>query len=102
MATMKQGVSPARSRKLPSALYFEADLTACAAVKQCTRIHHASFESLDSPQPEGEVVFVLADQALFAENLKNLRAPNVRVIVLADERLSDPRLDGSVLCLSSQ
>ncbi len=96
MASIKQGVPPARSRKLPRAIYFETDLAAYTAVKQCARIHHASFESLDSNRPEGEAVFVLADQALFAEHLKDLRAANVRVIVLADERFRDPRLDGSV------
>ncbi len=96
MATIKQAVSPARSRKLPSAIYFEADLPARGALTQCRRIQHASFESLHSHRLGDETVFVLADEALFAEHLTRLRAPHVRVIMLADERLRDPRLDGSV------
>jgi HD-GYP domain-containing protein (c-di-GMP phosphodiesterase class II) len=96
MATIKQIVTPARSRRLPSAIYFETDTLARTAVMQCRRIQHASFESLQSNRRDGEAVFVITDQVLFSEHLKNLRAPNVRVIVLADERLSDPRLDGSV------
>jgi len=96
MATTKQAAPPARSRKLPSAIYFETDLTARSAVMQCERIQHTSFESLHPNRLAGEVVFVLADQAMFAEHLTRLRAPNVRVIALCDERFRDPRLDGSV------
>jgi len=96
MASTKQSLLPARSRKLPSAIYFDTDLAARSAVTQCRRIQHASFESLHPKQLVGEVVFVIADQALFAEHLTSLRAPNVRVIVLCDERFRDPRLDGSV------
>ena len=96
MASPKHAVPPVRSRRLPSAIYFQSDLTACGAVTQCTRIQHTSFESLDPNRLAEEAVFVLADQALFAEHLTQLRAPNVRVIVLCDERFRDPRLDGSV------
>jgi HD-GYP domain-containing protein (c-di-GMP phosphodiesterase class II) len=96
MATTKQGVQPARSRKLPISIYFETDLTARNAVMECRRIQHTSFEALHDDRWAGEAVFVLADQALFAEHLTRLRAPNVRVIVLCDERFRDPRLDGSV------
>ncbi len=102
MATTNPCVPPVRSRRLPSAIYFETDLAACTAVKQCRRIHHASFESLDSKRPDGEAVFVLADQALLAEHLRNLRAPNIRVIMLADERLSRSKTRRFGLCLSSQ
>ena len=45
-------VPPVRSRRLPSAIYFETDLAARTAVTQCGRIQHASFESLDSEQPD--------------------------------------------------
>ncbi len=41
-------------------------------------------------------VFVVADQQIFTENLKVLRSPDVRVIVLSDERFRDARLDGAV------
>lgn len=95
MVSSKQGVSPTRSRKLPSAVYFEADELARAAVMQCARIQHHSFESVEPARLAGDNVFVLADQKMFAEHLKKLRAPNVRVIVLADQRLRDARLDGS-------
>jgi HD-GYP domain-containing protein (c-di-GMP phosphodiesterase class II) len=96
MATLKQFVLPARSRRLPSALYFESDARARTALTQCMRIQHASFESADPMRWAGENVFVLADEELLAEHLKRLRAPNVRVIALSDHRFCDARLDGTV------
>ncbi len=81
---------------MPSALYFASDLRALNALSQCERIPHASFESSDCIRLGGENVFVLADEELFAQNLKSLRAPNVRVIALSDHRYRDTRLDGSV------
>jgi HD-GYP domain-containing protein (c-di-GMP phosphodiesterase class II) len=96
MSSSKQAASTTRSRKLPSAIYFEADERARTAVMQCARIQHHSFESLSPARLAGDNVFVLADEQVFAEHLKRLRTPNVRVIVLADERFRDARLDGTV------
>jgi len=96
MSSSNQAVSTTRSRKLPSAIYFEADERARTAVLQCVRIQHSSFEFLDTSRLTGDNVFVLADVQMFADHLKILRAPNVRVIVLADERFRDARLDGTV------
>jgi HD-GYP domain-containing protein (c-di-GMP phosphodiesterase class II) len=96
MSSSRQAVVPTRSRKLPSAIYFEADLPARSAVSQCVRIQHASFESLSAERIAGENVFVITDESLFAEYLKVLRAPNFRVIALSDERFRDARLDGTV------
>jgi HD-GYP domain-containing protein (c-di-GMP phosphodiesterase class II) len=67
-----------------------------AAVTQCARIQHGSYEALNPERLSGEVVFVVAEQELFAEHYKRLRAPNVRVIVLSDTRFRDPKFDGSV------
>jgi HD-GYP domain-containing protein (c-di-GMP phosphodiesterase class II) len=96
MAASKHMLQPTRSRKQPSAVYFQADELARTAILQCGRIPHISFETLDPDRLTGGNVFVIADQQLFAENLKVLRSPDVRVIVLADERFRDARLDGSV------
>jgi HD-GYP domain-containing protein (c-di-GMP phosphodiesterase class II) len=96
MATLRQNVMPIRSRRMPSALYFADDVRALNALSQCGRIPHASSESSDCVRLSGENVFVVADEELFAQNLKSLRAPNVRVIALSDQRFRDPRLDGSV------
>ena len=96
MARSKQTFLPARSRKLPSAIYFESDVPARTIVRQCARIQHSSLESLDLGYLAGENVFILTDQELFAAHLKKLRAPNVRVIALSDQRFRDARLDGSV------
>jgi HD-GYP domain-containing protein (c-di-GMP phosphodiesterase class II) len=87
---------PIRSRRMPSALHFAADARALAALSQCERIPHASYESSDCVRLSGENVFVVADEELFARHLKALRAPNVRVIALSDHRFRDTRLDGSV------
>jgi HD-GYP domain-containing protein (c-di-GMP phosphodiesterase class II) len=96
MAASKHILLPTRSRKQPSAIYFGADQRACAAVTQCSRIQHISFETMDPSRLTGANVFVVSDQQLFAENLKVLRSPDVRVIVLSDERFHDARLDGTV------
>ena len=96
MASSKPAVLPARSRKLPSAIYFESDVPARNLVRQCARIQHSSMESFDPGRLSGEHVFILADARLFSLYLKELRAPNVRVIALSDERFRDARLDGTV------
>ncbi len=96
ISTLKQTVLPARSRRLPSAIYFESDAQARTALMQCARVQHCSFESAAPIRLAGETVFIIADQRLFAEHLKKLRAPNVRVIALSDQRFRDARLDGTV------
>ncbi len=96
MSSSKQALLPTRSRKLPSAIYFESDARARAAVANCGRIPHGSFESISTDRLVGDNVFVLTDQGVFSEHLKKLRAPNVRVIFLSDQRIRDVRLDGSV------
>src|ERR1700687_2595458 len=89
MASSKQAAAPSRILRLPSAIYFEADALARTAVTQCARIQHKSFESVEPAHLAGNNVFVLADPTMFTEHLKKLRAPNVRVIVVADQRLRD-------------
>jgi HD-GYP domain-containing protein (c-di-GMP phosphodiesterase class II) len=89
-------VLPTRSRKTPSAIYFESDALARAAVLRCERIQHGSFETFDRERLSGENVFVVTDESLFAEHLKLLRVPNLRVIALRDDRFGDARLDGTV------
>jgi HD-GYP domain-containing protein (c-di-GMP phosphodiesterase class II) len=96
MPIVKQIAPPVRSRRFPSAIYFERDEVARKALQQCSRIPHGSFERLDVGRRYAENVFVLADEKLFGEFLKQLRAPNIRVIALSDERFRDPRLDGTV------
>jgi HD-GYP domain-containing protein (c-di-GMP phosphodiesterase class II) len=96
MPSSKQAASAIRSRRMPSAIYFQADELARTAVVQCVRIQHGSFESSTPARLAGDNIFVLTDQNVFTEHLKKLRAPNVRVIVLADERFRDARLDGTV------
>jgi HD-GYP domain-containing protein (c-di-GMP phosphodiesterase class II) len=96
MAASRNVVLPARSRMLPSAIYFEADERAREAVQMCGRIQHTSFESLDASRLVVPNVFIVADPDLFQQNLKQLRAADVRVIMLADERFHDVRLDGAV------
>ncbi len=96
MAASKHIVLPTLSRKLPNAIYFQADQCARASLMLCGRIQHTSFEAMDPERLTGGNVFVIADQQLFTENLKVLRSPDVRVIVLSEERFRDARLDGTV------
>jgi HD-GYP domain-containing protein (c-di-GMP phosphodiesterase class II) len=96
MSSLKQTVLAARSRRLPCAIYFEGDALARAAVIECARMPHCSFESSAPARLDEENIFVVADQQLFMEHIKRLRAPNVRVIALSDERFRDVRLDSTV------
>jgi HD-GYP domain-containing protein (c-di-GMP phosphodiesterase class II) len=96
MSTLRQNVLPIRSRRMPSVLHFAADARAHSALTQCARIQYACFESSDCTRLSGQNVFLLADEALFAQHLPSLRAANVRVIALSDQRFRNPRLDGSV------
>lgn len=96
MSSPRPSLLPRRSRRLPSALYFSADSTACALLAQCRRIPHECFEGMDEVRLAGANVFVISDIRLLAENLKMLRAPELRVIMLNDERCADTRLDSAV------
>ena len=96
MCASKQMQLPTRSRRLPCAIYFGQDEMARAAVVQCARLQQAQFESLQDDRVSVPTVFVVADEKIFTENLKLLRSPEVRVIVLREERFSDARLDGTV------
>lgn len=96
MSTPKQVPPSARCRRLPAAIYFESDLAARGAVSGCRRIQHSSFESADEIRLAGDAVFIVSDAALLAEHLKLLRAPNVRVVAISNERFRNARLDGTV------
>jgi HD-GYP domain-containing protein (c-di-GMP phosphodiesterase class II) len=96
MSTTKPFVVPARSCRLAMALYFECDAVASEALSRCGRIQHATFESSDPLRLASENVFVVGEEGLLEQNLKRLRAPNVRVIALSDRRFREPRLDGAV------
>jgi len=89
-------IIPARSRRLPSAIFFEEDAVARALVVHCNRIQHSSFEEAGPVRLEGENVFILSDERLVARHLKLLRSPNVRVIALSDRRFRDACVDGAV------
>jgi len=96
MSTAKPFVVPVRSCRLAMALYFEGDDVASEALARCGRIQHASFESCDPLRLAAENVFVVGEMELLDRHLKQLRAPNVRVIALTDHRVREPRVDGAV------
>jgi HD-GYP domain-containing protein (c-di-GMP phosphodiesterase class II) len=96
MCASKQMQLPTRSRRQPCAIYFAEDVVARAAVESCTRVQYAVFDSQGGDRSNVPCVFVVADEKIFAENLKLLRSAEVRVLVLREERFADPRLDGTV------
>ena len=96
MSIMTQVVPTIRSRRLPSAIYFQSDVIARTVVGRCARIQRSSFETADAGRLAGENVFVIADEQLLVKHLKQLRAPNVRVIALSEHRFRDARIDGTV------
>jgi HD-GYP domain-containing protein (c-di-GMP phosphodiesterase class II) len=96
MAALRPNLLPTRSRRLPSAIYFQTDARARALIMQCRRMPKVAFEEMDPTRLTGPNVFVVSDEQLLAEHLKFLRGPDLRVIMLGDERCRDARLDGSV------
>jgi HD-GYP domain-containing protein (c-di-GMP phosphodiesterase class II) len=96
MSTLKQLVIPIRSCRQANAIYFACDEVARLALEPCVRIQHASFESSDGVRLAGENVYVVSQEELLERHLKQLRAPNVRVIALSDRRFRNARLDGTV------
>ncbi|HYX69860.1 MAG TPA: HD domain-containing phosphohydrolase [Terriglobales bacterium] len=89
-------VSAAATRSLPLVTFFENDETGKRAMLGVQRYRRVAFENLNHHAPDVERVLLTASEKLLQENYAALRAPNIRILALADARFKDPRLDGAI------
>ena len=85
---------PARS--LPMVVFFESDEAGKRAMVGVQRYRRVAFENLASHPSDVERVMLTTSEKLLQENYDALRAPNMRILALADARFKDPRMDGAI------
>src|SRR3954454_21075587 len=95
-AALKPSISTPPGRGLPFLAFFETDDVARKAIVTVHRFRKIPFENLHGHPPEVDRILVTASERLLTRTRERMRAQNLRVIALADERFKDPRLDGSV------
>jgi len=88
---------------MPVVVYFSADRVAEKATSGMHAFRRVELESLEGrPANSGrlaggaERVVIASSEWLLAHAVDTLRAPNIRVIALADRRFHDPRIDALV------
>ncbi|MGH9650956.1 MAG: hypothetical protein ACRD3I_10855, partial [Terriglobales bacterium] len=86
----------ARTRALPLLVYFDEDQAAKHALLEPHRYKKLPFSILDGQPADVERIVVTTSEEHIREHLDALRAPNVRILAIAEKRFSDPRLDGAV------
>ncbi|HVP52873.1 MAG TPA: HD domain-containing phosphohydrolase [Terriglobales bacterium] len=93
----------AKPQPLPVVVYFSADRIAEKATSGLHAFRRVELESLEGRPANGgrlargaERVVVASSEWLLAHAVDTLRAPNIRVIALADRRFHDLRIDALV------
>jgi HD-GYP domain-containing protein (c-di-GMP phosphodiesterase class II) len=88
---------------MPVVVYFSADRVAEKATAGMHAFRRVELESLEGRPANGgrlargsERVVIASSEWLLAHAADTLRAPNIRVIALADRRFHDPRIDALV------
>lgn len=81
-------------RTMPAVIAIEGDTLAHAALKGIQRYARLKLADLDGR--EAETIVIVSSERLLSQLQASLRAPNVRVIALSENRFADPRLDGAV------
>jgi HD-GYP domain-containing protein (c-di-GMP phosphodiesterase class II) len=96
-------VALAKAQLLPVVVYFSADRIAEKATAGMHAFRRVELESLEGRPANGgrlargaERVVIASSEWLLAHAADMLRAPNVRIIALADHRFHDPRIDALV------
>jgi len=82
-------------RNLPAVVFFPGDEAARSAITGLQNYLRLSFDDFAKGR-QSETIFLTSFERIVAEKVALLRAPNVRVIALSDERYKDPRVDGVV------
>jgi len=93
----------AKPQPAPVVVYFSADRVAEKATSGIHAFRRVELESLEGRPANGgrlargaERVVIASSEWLLAHAVDTLRAPNIRVIALADRRFNDPRIDALV------
>jgi HD-GYP domain-containing protein (c-di-GMP phosphodiesterase class II) len=89
------GAANAAFRNLPAVVFFPGDEAARASVVGLQNYLRLSFDDFAKGR-ESEAIFITSFERMIVEKVALLRAPNVRVIALSDDRFKDPRVDGIV------
>jgi HD-GYP domain-containing protein (c-di-GMP phosphodiesterase class II) len=82
-------------RNLPAVVFYPGDEAARASIVGLQNYLRLSFDDFSKGR-EPETIFITSFERIVAEQVTMLRAPNVRVIALSDDRYKDPRVDGVV------
>src|SRR5579872_6993273 len=83
-------------RVLPLLVSFDEESEVRRNLLDIPRYRRISFESSLSMPAETDRIVVSGDEALLTKYYDEIRRPSCRVIVLADQRLRDPRVDALV------
>jgi HD-GYP domain-containing protein (c-di-GMP phosphodiesterase class II) len=81
---------------LPFVVHFEGDELGKRAMQGVKRYRRMAFEDLESQPQHVERVVITSSEELLGKHYDGLRAPNCRVIALAQDRFKDARVDGAV------
>ncbi|HYA96230.1 MAG TPA: HD domain-containing phosphohydrolase [Terriglobales bacterium] len=102
-STQPDSAAIAKPHPAPAVVYFSADRVAEKATSGMHAFRRVELESLDGRPANGgrlargaERVVIASSEWLVAHAADTLRAPNIRVIALADRRFHDPRIDALV------
>ena len=102
-STQPDSATLAKPQPLPVVVYFSADRRAEKATAGMHAFRRVELESTEGRPANGgrlargaERVVVASSEWLLAHAVDTLRAPNIRVIALADRRFHDPRIDALV------
>ncbi len=102
-STKPESAAIAKPQPLPVVVYFSADRIAEKATAGMHAFRRVELESLEGGPANGgrlargaERVVIASSEWLLAHAVDMLRAPNIRIIALADRRFHDPRVDALV------
>jgi HD-GYP domain-containing protein (c-di-GMP phosphodiesterase class II) len=102
-SSQPESAAPAKPQPMPAVVYFSADRIAEKATSGIHAFRRVELESLEGRPANGgrlargaERVVIASSEWLLAHAVDTLRAPNIRVIALADRRFHDPRIDALV------
>src|SRR5581483_4630546 len=90
-----RGATNVAFRNLPAVVFIPGDDVARASVAGLQNYLRLSFDDFAKGR-DSETIFITSFERIVAEKVALLRAPNVRVIALSDDRYKDPRVDGLV------
>ena len=95
VAPPPRGATNVAFRNLPAVVFLPGDDVARASVTGLQNYLRLSFDDFAKGR-DSETIFITSFERIVAEKVAILRAPNVRVIALSDDRFKDPRVDGVV------